>query len=350
MPVLPFTRSEAATAAATYTLFGKLPNRADFVRVNASHPAAVEFDELIQETMERQSNETEAAIRAADAGPVDFQYVTRDQRYIMLGVLAPSRDQVGRRYPLVAAAILTRESMESYLPVSPIAYEVFFDGLREQVVNAVENSVEALSCRQFLEASLRVQGNAADDLALANHVIGRFMKTQPARRMHDLLNAALYPAPLQQAVLNAGFYQAYLQRFDHRSTNQLILLPVSGDKGEQALLASSWLSMLSALWSSDDGGRPWRGTYLIIRRPDIGAQLVATVGRTPDSFARVMLGEPVDPGMLLDLGGENDAWRSHRMYAESSYALGRVLADPDCPLSTLCGFLDDMSRQIARAM
>lgn len=349
MLVLPFNRTESQVAA-SYTLFGKLPNRADFVRVNATHPAAQEFDELIQHAFERAGSEADIGDRAAVAGPVDFQYVTRDQRHVMLGVLMPSQDQAGRRYPLVAAAILPRESIEAYLPVSPIAYEVFFDGLREQVVNAVENSVEALSCRQFLESSLRFQDAAAEDLELASNVVDRFLKTQPARRMADLLSAGPYPALLQQAVLNAGFYQAYLQRFDHRSTNQLILLPLSNHKGEQALTASTWLSILSALWSGTDVGQPWRGTYLILRRPDIGAQLIATVGRTPDSFARVLLGTAIDPAMLLDLGGEHDAWRSHRMYAESSYALGRILADPDCRLITLCSFLDGMSRQLARNM
>ena len=341
MLVLPFNRTESQ-AAASYTLFGKLPNRPDFVRVNATHPVALEFDQLIQHSCERLGSPV------GSGEPVDFQYVSRDQRHVMLGVLMPSRDQAGRRYPLVAAAILPRESIEAYLAVSPIAYEVFFDGLREQVVNAVDNSVEALSCRQFLESSLRSQDAADEDLELAANVVTRFLETQPVGRMADLLATAHYPASLLQAVLNAGFYQAYLRRFDHHSTNQLILLPVSSHKGEQALMASTWLSILAALWSGTENGEPWRGSYLLLRRPDIGAQLVATVGRIPDSFAGVLLGAPLEPAMLLDLGRENDAWKSHRMYAESAYALGRILADPDCRLAALRSFLGDMSRQLAR--
>mgnify|MGYP001386747642 CR=1 FL=1 len=341
MLVLPFNRTESQ-AAASYALFGKLPNRPDFVRVNATHPVALEFDQLIQQACERQEPPGDGA------EPVDFQYISQDQRHVMIGALMPSQDQAGRRYPLVAAAILPRESVENYLAVSPIAYEVFFDGLREQVVNAVDNSVEALSCRQFLESSLRSQDAAAEDLELAGSVVARFLETQPAHRMADLLAAGPCPAPLSQAVLNAGFYQAYLRRFDHRSTNQLILLPLSSHKGEQALMASTWLSILAALWSGAGIGQPWRGSYLLVRRPNIGAQLVATVGRIPDSFAAVLLGAPIEPAMLLDLGTENDAWKSHRMYAESAYALGRILADPDCRLAALCSFLGDMGRQLAR--
>lgn len=350
MLALPFNRTETPLAA-SYTLFGKLPNRADFVRVNANHPVALEFDGLIQRAAERMAGEpgTDAGC-ASPSGPVDFQYVSHDQRYIMLGVLMPSRDQAGRRYPLVAAAILPGEAVDGYWPVSPIAYEVFFDGLREQVANAVDNSVEALSCRQFLETSLRTYEAADDDLALARSVVERFMSIEPARRMADLLAAAPCPASLQQALLNVAFYQAYLRRFDNRASNQLFLFPLSGNKGEQGLMASSWLSMLSALWTATDLGLPWRGSYLFIRRPGEGAQLVASVGRLPDSFSSVMLGAAIERPMLLDLGAEHDAWKSHRMYAESAYALGRILADPDCRLSMLCSFLGDMSRQLERSI
>ena len=85
----------------------------------------------------------------------------------MLGVLTPSSDQAGRRYPLVAACIMPYDDIARHLAVLPIAFEVFFDGLREQVINAVENSVEALSCRQFLESSMRTYESGNDDLQLA---------------------------------------------------------------------------------------------------------------------------------------------------------------------------------------
>ena len=40
-------------AAITQVLFGKLPDRPDFLRVNATHPVAFEVDCLIQAAMER---------------------------------------------------------------------------------------------------------------------------------------------------------------------------------------------------------------------------------------------------------------------------------------------------------
>ena len=117
MLILPFNRTETQLTA-SYSLFGKLPNRADFVRVNANHPVALEFDGQIQNALERM-----AAPRgdAAAALPVDFLYISRDQRHLMIGALMPSQDQAGRRYPFIAAAILPGDSVDGFLPVSPIA-------------------------------------------------------------------------------------------------------------------------------------------------------------------------------------------------------------------------------------
>lgn len=340
---LSFSRPETLNAG-SYALFGKLPNRADFVRINATHPVVIEFDGLIQSAIERSTAEGLSS-RHAVHGTVDFQYLSRDQRQLMIGVLAPSQDQSGRFYPLVAARILRYADVAEHLPVLPIAFEVFFDGLREQVVNAIDNSVEALACRQFLESTSRVDMSGGDELQLASSVVQRFTSQQPAMRMASLLSESSPPAPLQQALLNIAFYQAYLRRFDNRSTNQFFLLPLSGSKGEQALLASTWQSILSSLWVGAEGDS-WRCSCLVLRRPGQAAQLLVSVGRLPDSFGDVMLGGAVESTMLLDLSVENDAWTSHRMYAEVSYALGRFLADPDCRISALCSFLGDMSRQL----
>lgn len=347
MLILPFNRTETQMTAC-YSLFGKLPNRADFVRVNANHPAAIEFDGQIQNALERMAMQSPVEDGAKAPSAVDFLHVSKDLRHLMVGALMPSQDQAGRRYPFVAAAILPADSIEGYLPVSPIAYEVFFDGLRDQVINAVENSVEALSCRQFLETNLHTCETAPDDLELASNVVNRFVSMQPTKRLADLLDGGPFPAALQQALLNMAFYQAYLGRFNNPATNQLIVLPLSGIKGEQSLVASSWLSILSALWPRTAQGLAWCGSYLFRRRPDAGAQLVASIGRMPASFSQIMLGGDFEPGMVLELGVENEAWMSHRMYAEAAYALGRALADPDCSIAMLCGFLRDMSRQLEK--
>ena len=54
---LSFSRNEVLNTG-SYALFGKLPNRADFVRVNVNHPVALEFDGMVQHALDHLSAET----------------------------------------------------------------------------------------------------------------------------------------------------------------------------------------------------------------------------------------------------------------------------------------------------
>lgn len=349
MMVLPFRRAETGLAA-TYALYGKLPNRADFVRVNADHAAAAEFDALIQRTFERLARNEQWELHYDACSPVEFQYVSRDQRHTFLGVLSPSRDLAGRRYPLVAGAILPSDSISGYAHVAPIAYEVFFDGLREQVASAVENSVEALSCRQFLESQLRANDTAAADLELAQGVVARFMQGTPVAALSNLLAADASSAGMEQALLNMAFYRAFLRRFDTPATNQIIQLPLPEGKGERALVASAWLSILDALWRGARATDPWRGNYVIHALAPGRYALAAAFGQVQERFAAVMLGGAHDASCRLELSREQQAWTNHRLYAEVSYALGRILAEPGISLRALCDFLADIGRKLEEGM
>ncbi|WP_206047058.1 type VI secretion system-associated protein TagF, partial [Noviherbaspirillum denitrificans] len=312
MMVLPFRRADTGLIA-SYTLYGKLPNRADFVRVNADHAAAAEFDELIQRTFERLAYQDRWEESYDTAKPVEFQYVSRDLRHIMIGILAPSRDQAGRRYPLVATAILPSDSVAGYTHVAPIAYEVFFDGLREQVMSAVENSVEALSCRQFLESQLRANDTAAADLELAESVVARFMHATPAKTLAGLLAAVESPPEMMQALLNLAFYRAFLRRFDTPATNQVMQLPLPAGKGERALVACAWLSTLDALWRGRRNGDPWRANFVVRESSPGRYALAAVYGRAQERFTALMLGGAFDASCSLDLSREQPAWTNHRL-------------------------------------
>jgi type VI secretion system protein ImpM len=343
--VLPFKRAEL-DAAPGYALYGKLPNRDDFVRVNARHPAIEEFDNLIQRTLERLCMQ-DGWVDAYDRlGPASFRLVSGDLRHTLVGVLAPSRDRAGRRYPLVAAAILPTDAVAAYAPVTPIAHEVFFDGLCTQVANAIENSVEALSCRQFLESQLHVNNPAAADLALAAGIVNRFMMMMPATRLRELLEGDGRGVRLEQALLNLAFYRAFLRRFDNVATNQIIVLPLPQAQGEQALVASAWLSVIAALSGSGTSGDDWGGNYSILQVAPGNVAILSCFNKIHDKFAITMLGGVQAHTMTLDLRNEHEAWKNHRLYAEVSYALGRTLGDPALSIRDLCSFLHDVGQKL----
>lgn len=343
--VLPFKRNDVE-AACTYALYGKLPNRADFVRVNAHHSAIVGFDDLIQRTLERLTLSQGWAESYDRCGPSCFQLESGDLRHTLVGVIAPSRDQAGRRYPLMAAAISPSELLAGQASVAPIANEVFFDGLRDQVCNAIENSVEALSCRQFLESQSHINDLAASELELAASVVNRFLSTAPITRLDDLLMEE-DQGGLEQALLNLAFYRAFLRRFDNVATNQIIVLPLPQANGEQALIACAWLSVIEALFGRDGSGTAWRGNYAMLRTGQGKMALLTCFNnRMHDKFAMLMLGGAPDSSMILDLRNEHEAWKNHRLYSEVSYALARLLGNRTLSIKDLCQFLQDVGQRL----
>jgi type VI secretion system protein ImpM len=264
----------------------------------------------------------------------------------MVGVLKPSQDQYNRRFPLVAAAILPIESLEGGTEIFPIAFEVFFDGLREQVENAVDNSVEAIACRQFLETQLAPYDKTGADIELAEIVAKRFMATHTVAYLDEILRVGNPAASLEQAVLNLVFYQSHLRRFDNAVTNQVIVLPLGSNAGERPLLAATWLTLLSALINSDSADMGMKISYIHTHRLSNNASIAINIGKISDGFVCAMLGNMGNDGVVLDMTSEHEAWKSHRMYAEVSYALGRLLSNGDLSLTALVEFVGDVGKKL----
>jgi len=323
-------------------IFGKLPNRPDFVRINATHPVATEFDELVQFALQHFRVQQDWESRYDRNPSLDFCYPTRDQKWVFIGALQRSQDQSGRRYPLVAGVALPAYAVGSDRHLVPIAYEVFFQGIREQLSSAVENSVEALACRQFLESQTDLWSTEATELPLAQEIVKQFTDTHPASVLEPL-PGHVASFPIAQAMLNIAFYRDFLRRFP--STLLIIDLPLRGGPGEEALYASTWLSILSAL--AGPGGS--QNISYFLRKGQHQAHLLASFGRMPEkAFLLALGGEPPEE-FRLNLAAEQPMWQSHKIYAETAYAMTRVLTDPYLSITSLLTFLRDVAQKIANA-
>lgn len=337
------TLLRAQESTIPHVVFGKLPNRADFIRVNATHPAATEFDEYVQ-TMLEQFRMQEGWEERYDFAPViDFCYPTRDQRWVLTGALLSSCDQSKRRYPLVAGAAFPAAMLGTERRLMPIACEVFFEGLREQLSTAIDNSVEAMACRQFLEAQAASWSNGVNDLPLAGEIVKRFMDSHHPSALEVLLAEKYPPGTLMQALLNLAFYRDFLRRFNNPSSMQVIEVPLQGARGEAALHACAWLSLLSALSGSNE---PWSGGFFLRQGRD-SAKLYATFGRMPEKTLLVAMGGETWEESRLVLHAEQKTWQAHKLYPETAYALERTLMDPAITLTGLQSFLRLVSQKIA---
>lgn len=325
-----------------YAIVGKLPNRPDFVRINANHPVVNEFDELIQSAMTHLLHESTDEQRYLNT-VTDFYYTSRDQHWVFMGVLMGSRDLSGRRFPFFAGIVVPCTQIAANAALTPISHEIYFDELRRQIANAIDNAVEAVSCQAYLHTQCNSDSCGSVDFILARDLVERFSTSQTVSRLSQVLALDSKPAALDQALLNIACYGDFLSRFENPATLQEVLLPLPAETGEGTLVAAEWLSLLMAAW----GLPAWRGSYFIRRDLD-SSWLAASYGRIPERFMSWIVGGDINDSVRLNLATEEEAWRAHTYYAETAYALGRLLSDPGASMMALREALIEIGHKLAR--
>jgi type VI secretion system protein ImpM len=329
----------------SYAIVGKLPSRPDFIRINAGHPVVGEFDELVAQGVELAGRAQDGLSRYDEAQWVDFFYVSRNGRWAFIGVMQPSRDQAGRRYPLIAGVIVPIESLGWQLATLPLLLELFYVGLREQLASAVENSVDLLACRRFLEEQVAVGGFALTDFDLAHRLLERFQRRQPASALAQLVGEQ-DPSAFERLLANTGFYLELLRRYRNAATQQLMLFPLPDRKGEEALYQGCWLSIYAAY--AEPMLPPSLPSYFIAH---IGGRacLALAPQRVSEKFLAVLFGAPLDSWSVLDIDDSNPPWSGHHLYAETVYVLGRLLSDLQSPISSLLEPLSDIGIRLGKS-
>ena len=339
---MPINFKRAPGVAPQYAIFGKLPRRADFVRINASHPVVQEFDDLIGRSLTLASQTEGWQSRYLACAPADFQFTSADGRWVFFGVLQPSQDEAGRCYPLVAGAILPAEGVLPHLPELAIANELFFVGLRDQLASAIENSVEMLACRQFLEAQQVPSARADADVELATNVLVRHLQQTPASRLHhELQNAGR--GGLEDHLLAFAFYGELLRRYAGSTPRQAIMLLLPSAPGEDTLGNATWLSLYRAATQSTFARFP----HCITLQQHGKRYLAIAPESFTDRFLAVLWGMPPEPRTVVNVLETSAPWSAHQSYAEVSYILGRQLADPSLDLYSLQGIVEKLTRTLA---
>ncbi|WP_246211105.1 type VI secretion system-associated protein TagF [Vogesella oryzae] len=339
---LSFTFKRTQEVATSYCIFGKLPRRADFIRINATHPAAAQLDQLLADSISLLSSDADAVARYRAMSGSCFVIRSRDHAWLSLGVIQPSHDESGRNFPLIAATQLPATLALPPLAVLLLAGELYFSGLREQLINAIDNSVEMLACRQYLEAQSLFGAASSDDVALAEQLLAHHLASTPVQQLDKLL--ARLPGQSLEATLLAFIFHSQMQRRFHDSLcAQTYLLPLPATDGEDMLAAATWLSLYQAAagtHSSDDA------QCLLINRPE--GRFLALQPRAPDAHIVAQCwGEPLNARYTVDMADEQAPWRRHQAYAEASYILGRRLNDPDLNLAQLRDLIASLARSIS---
>ena len=121
-------------------LFGKMPAKADFVRHHIAEPAARAFDNWLHQGVE--------SLRMANCSPassaVRFLFSPRGTGQVLVGLMVPSRDQVGRDFPLTAFFPMDAAYFAQRFAGIPVACDPFLGALNRVLSQAEHMSFEQL--------------------------------------------------------------------------------------------------------------------------------------------------------------------------------------------------------------
>lgn len=123
-------------------IFGKIPAVGDFVSMDAASPTCRTFQDWLQA-------ENDYLAKKGKTLPGNVRFIYRDASAggVLVGGLGPSRDQVGRSFPL---AVFTEVEAHVAMPkfsALPTAYDPFLDGVATAVAECHQMQLQDLRTR-----------------------------------------------------------------------------------------------------------------------------------------------------------------------------------------------------------
>jgi type VI secretion system protein ImpM len=302
--------------------FGKLRTRGDFVRTPGYNETCRHFDSFLERSLswanERQGKGWAAAFM--QGGIVAFAYrppeATGDAS-LLVGVMAPSHDSVGRRYPLVLAV---RAPLAPFLQaphVVPLVFADFFEAAAERLAGALRTA-------------------SVDELTACVHALGPVPLSGVAEA------TALYEAWAHRTALSQVWAALFLEWGTTlpRVALHMVLASTSPFRGIEG--PSVGLGLRLPL-----GGAAATALAFwvdVVRRAARWERTVPSVFWCPDDSLVLQLGDDLPPTLLGDLwgsSGESEQLFSlgHARQAADIFtlpaAVEALLAIDDAPVRTL---------------
>ncbi|MET0339611.1 MAG: type VI secretion system-associated protein TagF [Polyangiales bacterium] len=275
------------------TLFGKLPWAADYVRIQHVHPAALAFDAWLQ------ASHQALALAGASwpSAPLRFVFAVREADAVLTGVLAPSRDRAGRKFPVAVFATLPGALHARRLVRAPAAFTCFHEQAARMLAEECVDRAQSEHALASLVAPRAADLDASRDASITASALAQALFDEaPAR------NLVRVAAALARAVCDAG------------PRPQVLELPCRAPAH-----LTAWLSLLVSL-----PGRADASPSLFWRAMDEAPRAWLSLAAPPASLLRAMT-QPARRSerlcVLADAPEGADAARLSAALDEASYLL-----------------------------
>jgi type VI secretion system protein ImpM len=129
------------TNALQVAVFGKVPRMGDFLRVGSGGPAGESLEQFVEQGLGLAESKRGSAWPSVYAAGATYAFVYRPPRSTnvrdaLVGVIKPSMDSVGRRFPLVVYAPAIPRGNVPWPHVLPIALGDFLDAAANLLIEA----------------------------------------------------------------------------------------------------------------------------------------------------------------------------------------------------------------------
>lgn len=327
-----------------YAVFGKLPARADFLRVNASLPVAAELDENLHGALAEMA-QSPGWQEHYDRLPVmDLFWVSEQSGTAFLGAVIPSRDGSGRRYPLAAGLLLDSQEVRRLGALLPLAGELLLNQVRHFLQVAVAGGADVPQLIEYLKFQASGKGHDFLDKDIINDIHARFLAREPWPELGLAFSREAPEAALRTALLHLLFH-TYATPRGLGLGQRCATIPLLAEPGRSVLHTVGWLEILQRL-STSSRTRSWDRQWLVRQNAQRPRLLMHPGGPSGRQFAGMLLDDPA-PDIQLNLLGGTTPWHHHPLFPEISYRFDRFIESKRRSMMDLLNFLEETGREFS---
>lgn len=294
--------------------FGKLPSRADFVKL-AGDPAVIDMlDRWLAQTMRLLSADARWRINYDAMPPVSFALVGPRRRHAIAGHLLPSHDLSGRRFPFLAARTHVVPDPARFVNDCPLAFASLWTFLEAHCPRVLRDADPAAGLQAIAEASIPL-GDAAPSLSqlLAQGTVGS-------------LGAMLDESQVPRMVLALGLLLQPVMRKQPAELHKSLVFPLPDDVNRRYPVAAFWLQLLLPFLRGAD----FDLAIFVTRQQDRPAMVVGFGGALAETLCA--LADPV-AAAEQQVSLVDNAWVDEQLPTDVDLrSLASYLAQADLPL------------------
>jgi type VI secretion system protein ImpM len=294
--------------------FGKLPARADFVKL-AHDPAAIGMlDAWLAQVMTLLPSDARWRFHYDALAPVSFALVGPARHHAVAGHLLASHDQSGRRFPFLATRTLTVADPAAFVANCPVAFAPLWEFLQTICPKVLADADPTASLQAIADSAIGLGDADAYLHWLEAGTLGS-------------LDALLGGCGVERLVLALGLLLQPVMRSQPATLDKSLVLPLPLDAAARYPVAAFWLGLIAPFLR-----RAGFDLALFITHQDERPVLVVGFCAALADTLRAM----IDPlvGAELQVRLRHTGWIDEQLQLDPDVrALASQLAQPDLPLS-----------------